>query len=111
MDAYGNTVAALKAGYGKHKTYNMQRNGDVEQLVEEHGLVENKAQGGYVRCTASIGYGWSVYEAGDKAVLHYRDGGMGWDTVMLLGKDKAALEALRQTGIALGFVKLRKKQG
>ena len=63
---------------------------------------------GYVQCTSSIGYGWSVYEAGDKAVLMYMDGGMGWDTVTMLGKNKQALEEMRQTGIALGMVKLRK---
>lgn len=108
---YNNEVAALKAEYNKHKTYSLQRGwlrGRVQELAQAHGLAENENKGGYVFCTASIGYGWSIYEAGDKAVMLYMDGGMGWDTVTLLGKDKHALEALRQTGIALGLVKLRK---
>ena len=108
---YDNAVAALKAQYGKHKTYSLRRGemrGRVCELAEAHGLAENETRGGYVHCTASIGFGWSIYEAGDKAVMLYRDGGMGWDTVTLLGKDKHALEALRQTGIGLGLVKLRK---
>ena len=111
---YDNTVAALKACYGKHKSYALRRDGQreaVEQLVQAHGLVEDGAQGGWVQCTASIGFGWSVYEAGDKAVLHYRDGGMGWDRMLLLARDRAAMAALRQTGLALGLVKARKKQG
>jgi hypothetical protein len=108
---YDSAVAALKAEYGKHKTYSLRRGQQreaVRQLAETHGLTENRSKGGYVQCTASICYGWSVYEADDKAVLMYRDGGMGWDTVTLLGKDKHVLEALRQTGIKLGLVRLRK---
>ena len=49
-----------------------------------------------------------MYEDGSKAVLLYRDGGMGWDKVTLLGKDKHVLEDLRQAGLGLGLVKLRK---
>ena len=107
---YDNTVAAIKAQYSKHKSYNIrrgERREDVKKLARMHGLVENEGKGGYVQCTVSIGFGWSIYEAGDKAVMLYRDGGMGWDTVMLLGKDKKALEELRQTGIEMRLVKLR----
>ena len=71
--------------------------------------MEDGSKGGWVQCTPSIGYGWSVYQQGDKAVLHYRDGGMGWDTITLMGKDRAALETLRQRGIELGIVKLSKR--
>jgi hypothetical protein len=108
---YSTAVAELKAEYGKHKTYSLRRDEQrelVQQLAQAHGLAENKGKSGYVQCTSSIGYGWSVYEAGDKAVLMYMDGGMGWDTVTMLGKNKQALEEMRQTGIALGMVKLRK---
>ena len=108
---YDNTVAALKAEYGKHKSYVLRRDGQreaVAQLAQAHALAENNDKGGYVQCTASIGFGWSVYEDGSKAVLLYRDGGMGWDKVTLLGKDKHVLEDLRQAGLGLGLVKLRK---
>ena len=108
---YEAAVAALKAGYSKHKTYSVQRGCGgwmATDVVKAHALAESKGKGGWVQCTASIGYSWCVYEAGDKAVMLYMDGGMGWDTVMLMGKDKAALEELRQTGIALGLVRLRK---
>ena len=108
---YDNTVAGLKAEYGKHKSYSLRR-GElrerVRELAQTHTLAEDDSKGGWVQCTASIGFGWSVYEAGDKAVMLYMDGGMGWDTVMLMGKDRAALAALRATGIELGVVKLRK---
>ena len=108
---YDNTVAGLKAEYGKHKSYVLRRDDareKVAQLAQTHALAEDDGKGGYVQCTASIGFGWSVYEAGDKAVMLYRDGGMGWDKVLLLGKDRAALAALRATGIELGLVRLRK---
>jgi hypothetical protein len=108
---YDNTVVALKAEYGKHKSYVLRRDNAREQvalLAQQHGLAENDCKGGYVQCTATIGFGWSVYEEGDKAVLLYRDGGMGWDKVVLMGKDRATLAALRQTGVELGLVKLRK---
>ena len=113
MCKYSETVAALKAEYSKHKTYNLRRGEQrevVQQLAKMHGLTENEAQSGYVQCTASISYGWSVHAAGDKAVMIYRDSGMGWDTVMLMGRNNAALEELRQTGIATGLVKLRGKR-
>lgn len=110
-DDYSATVTALKATYGYHKTYTLRRDGQrrrVQELAQRHGLAENDHKGGYVLCTPSISYGWSVWEHGDEAVLLYRDGGMGWDRVILLGRDRAALAALRQTGIALGLVSLRK---
>jgi hypothetical protein len=111
VDDYDGTVAALKADYVRHKTYTLRRGEwreDVKLLAGLHGLLENKGKGGWVQCTASIGFGWSVYEAGDKAVLLYRDGGMGWDRVTLMGRDKRTLEELRKDGIELGLVKLRK---
>lgn len=107
---HDNTIAGLKATYGQHKTYSLRR-GElrerVQDLVLHHGLAENHSKGGYVQCTPSIGFGWSVWEHGNAAVMLYRDGGMGWDRVMLMGRDKTTLAELRDTGIILGLVRLR----
>lgn len=108
---YDRIVANLKEEFPRHKSYNLRRGEQwqlVQQIVDEQGLVEDASKGGWVQCTPSIGFGWSVYQQGDRAVFHYRDGGMGWDTVMLMGRDKKGLETLRQRGIELGIVKLRK---
>jgi hypothetical protein len=108
---YSTLVANLKASFPRHKTYSLrrgERRDAVQQLAQAHGLAENTSKGGWVQCTPSIHFGWSVYEQGDKVVFLYRDGGMGWDTVMLMGKDRAGLETLRQTGLGLGLVKARK---
>ena len=107
---HDNAIATLKATYGRHKTYTLRRDElreRVYELVQRHGLVENHSMGGDVQCTPSIGFGWSVWEHGDAAVMLYEDGGMGWDTVMLMGRNKSTLEELRQTGIELGLVRLR----
>ena len=48
---YDNTVAALKAEYGKHKSYVLRRDGQreaVAQLAQAHALAENNDKGGYV---------------------------------------------------------------
>ena len=108
---YDALVANLKAAFPRHKSYSLRR-GDqrtkVQQLAEQHGLAENLDKGGWVQCTPSIYFSWSIYEEGSKVVFLYQDGGMGWDKVMLMGKDKAGLEGLRKTGIEMGLVKLRK---
>lgn len=108
---YDAVVSALKLAYARHKTWKHRRDckrDDVAKLARQHGLAEQDDKSGIVFCTASIYYAWSIYEGNNgKALLHYRDGGMGWDEMTLLATDKAALESMRQTGLAMGLVPTR----